>query len=782
MVDQDKLIKKGIKYTDTLFDGISKRVESGVRTSDTLEAFLNKTKGYTENNPLVTSGYDKEMLKIILEETNNHKFSRPSQKELVRVTIENQVGELIKDVGDDLKDTVRQIVKTGYNENWSQDKIAEEISDNILTLRNKRARTIARTEIARTATISDYIINKEMGATHFYVECRNTACPICKEAWHKHWKPENDDSFTPKETTAGGKGWVGDNKFSMTDTKMLPPIHPNCRCVPYFISDEDGKPVKPQPEDVPDPTPEQLKKNLTPAERDKYENYKRNIPRQMKWLQDNPNAAPEEIAKHQKRLNFMQKKLNELKRKALGGSVGKPVQPKKQPKPQPQAKPKTNKKQAEPKQPQLQPDDTGLPGNRNPHRSEFHKLSWKERRRWYDLQAEMKYNRSIYDDPNQTPEARKTAWQKMKSLSAEWKALNRKAMANRQIEKKMMRRKKEKELEESKANKNKTSKELEVDEDGFGHKIKRDLSIKYEDIKTDQEIAAHFGLEFEEIDGQKIFKDHLIYIDPDTGQRLEKTITVDFDRYFTKNTGAKKYIDNTNSGKHEYDLKECVKIFCEAPEQLKWAVRGGVHFVNDTRSRALAYCRSDKEVRILPKIFAETRKDQRGNLRQSMYHEMCHCLDMSYIEDKDVAKVLMNTSRYGYVDINQAYNYMNTRDWGISAMPEWEKTVKDEQKWQADNGYEQEYCSWYGDPKSFKRSQKYFAPSENWAETGSMAAMDHIKDRTNACMQRADVEDGYLIGRMEYVPWDEWIKRHKITYDYAVNRIKKAKPTEYTYL
>jgi hypothetical protein len=433
MVDQDKLIKKGIKYTDTLFDEISKRVESGVRTSDTLEAFLNKTKGYTENNPLVTSGYDKEMLKIILEETNNHKFSRPSQKELVRVTIENQVGELIKDVGDDLKDTVRQIVKTGYNENWSQDKIAEEISGNILTLRNKRARTIARTEIARTATISDYIINKEMGATHFYVECRNTACPICKAAWHKHWKPENDDSFTPKETTAGGKGWVGDNKFSMTDTKMLPPIHPNCRCVPYFISDEDGKPVKPQPDDVPDPTPEQLKKNLTPAERDKYENYKRNIPRQIKWLQDNPNAAPEEIAKHQKRLNFMQKKLNELKRKAVGGSVGKPAQPKKQPqpKPQPQAKPKTPKKQAEPKQsqPKLQPYDTGLPQNKKLSKTEINNLPEQDRKRYRYLKRYMERFQQIHrDHVNYTEAERQDAWNRMVAMSDEWKKLNRKAV------------------------------------------------------------------------------------------------------------------------------------------------------------------------------------------------------------------------------------------------------------------------------------------------------------------------------------------------------------------
>ena len=54
MVSQDKLIKDGIRYTDKLFDEISRRLEKGVLDSDTLEEFLRKTKEYTTNNPLVS--------------------------------------------------------------------------------------------------------------------------------------------------------------------------------------------------------------------------------------------------------------------------------------------------------------------------------------------------------------------------------------------------------------------------------------------------------------------------------------------------------------------------------------------------------------------------------------------------------------------------------------------------------------------------------------------------------------------------------------------------------
>ena len=241
MPSQQKLIKKGINYTDKLFKEITERLSKGILQSDTLEEFLTKTKDYTTSNPLVTTGYQDEMINIILQETNNHKFSRPAQKELTRITIEDRVGELIADVGDDIKTSVRDIVKEGYNQNLSQDEIAENISKRVSVIKNKRARAIARTEIARTATISDYVINKERGATHFHVECRNTACPICKKAWHNGWTEENDDNFTPSDKSAGGKGWIGDKTYSMDDVKMLPPIHPNCRCVAYFYKERSLK-------------------------------------------------------------------------------------------------------------------------------------------------------------------------------------------------------------------------------------------------------------------------------------------------------------------------------------------------------------------------------------------------------------------------------------------------------------------------------------------------------------------------------------------------------------
>ena len=208
MVSDEKLIKQGIKYTDQLFKELIRRLQKGVYDNDTLEAFLEATKEYTTNNPLQSTGYTDTMIALILAETNNHKFSRPSQRELTRVTIENYVGNLIANVGEDIKQTVRDIVTEEYNN--------PEGSNEVGGIKNKRARTIARTEIARTCTVSDHIIAKERGATHYTVNCRSTRCTECKKRYCNNSRTG------------------GDVEYSIEDTDNLPPLHPNCRCSANF--------------------------------------------------------------------------------------------------------------------------------------------------------------------------------------------------------------------------------------------------------------------------------------------------------------------------------------------------------------------------------------------------------------------------------------------------------------------------------------------------------------------------------------------------------------------
>jgi hypothetical protein len=241
MPSQDKLIKQGIIYTDKLFEEITKRIERGVINSDTLEEFLDKyNQAFPDKgNPTISLGYNTTMLQLILAETNNHKFSRPRQKELTRITIENYVGDLIVDIGDDIRDSVREIVEDGYNNELSQYEIANNISNRISVINNTRANALARTEIARVATVSDYIINKERGATHFRVDCRGTCCEKCEQ--HYHW---------------------GDIEYPISRTDMLPPLHPRCRCVAFFYN-------KNNPNEIPTSftNAKQVRKELTELRR-----------------------------------------------------------------------------------------------------------------------------------------------------------------------------------------------------------------------------------------------------------------------------------------------------------------------------------------------------------------------------------------------------------------------------------------------------------------------------------------------------------------------------------
>ena len=257
MVSEDKLIRQGIRKTDIWFKQFKKQVTHDLSLCKTYEEFVERTKDYTTNNILINSGYADEMSQLITKIMNNHKFARASQRALLEQTINNNVGMLIQNVGEDIKETVRTVVKQGYDEGLHPNEIAKNISGEIDKINNTRARTIARTEVKRTDTISNYIRHKEDGATGFTVQCRPDCCPYCAEEYdenltasdqqkvldyikeiEKH-NEEADPEDRIDDPLLRGKGeTIGGNvQFSMDDTDMLPPLHPNCRCTAMFFYD-----------------------------------------------------------------------------------------------------------------------------------------------------------------------------------------------------------------------------------------------------------------------------------------------------------------------------------------------------------------------------------------------------------------------------------------------------------------------------------------------------------------------------------------------------------------
>lgn len=223
MVSDDKLIKTGIRYTDHLFEEIKKRLTRDISKYDSVEDYIAAHEEYLVQNPLKTTGYDIIMKRLIAQSVTNVKFSRHAQRKLTQVTIENVVGDLIANVGEDLKNQVRDIVKTGFSESKPPTEIAKDIETKIDSINSTRARAIARTEVKRANTVSSYIVAKERGATHYYVDCHPDACELCVDTYGTGENMPGDD--------------MGGDIHSIDDVDSLPPLHPNCRCSVTFTKE-----------------------------------------------------------------------------------------------------------------------------------------------------------------------------------------------------------------------------------------------------------------------------------------------------------------------------------------------------------------------------------------------------------------------------------------------------------------------------------------------------------------------------------------------------------------
>ena len=221
MVSEDKLIKEGIRYTDKLFNEIKKRLTKDIEKYDTIEDYLAAHSEYVVENPLIVTGYQEVMTRLIKQSTYNVKYSSNAQRKLTQITIENTVGKLITNVGEDIKQSVRDIIKQGFKDDKAPYDIAKDIEQRIDNINSTRARTIARTEVKRAKTVSNYIVAKERGATGYYVDCHPECCPLCEEYYGEG-----------KNAPGNDKGH--DNIYPIDDTEHLPPVHPNCRCSAIF--------------------------------------------------------------------------------------------------------------------------------------------------------------------------------------------------------------------------------------------------------------------------------------------------------------------------------------------------------------------------------------------------------------------------------------------------------------------------------------------------------------------------------------------------------------------
>ena len=144
----------------------------------------------------------------------NFQSDTPSQTILaLEESVKQSTKKYITNLGDDLKTQAGDIVANGIKNNIPVNDIVAKLEVDLNTSR-ARANSIARTETMRAAHAGSYAQAIRDGKQYYIVDSRAEACTICKRKY---------------------TGQV----FDITDASAMPPLHPNCACIPVYFNELD---------------------------------------------------------------------------------------------------------------------------------------------------------------------------------------------------------------------------------------------------------------------------------------------------------------------------------------------------------------------------------------------------------------------------------------------------------------------------------------------------------------------------------------------------------------
>ena len=136
-----------------------------------------------------------------------NKIPDSAVKELEQAMVQSSNG-IVSKLGDDIRDKALQTINDGIQ----QSKLPTEISQDLqqqLQISRARADTIARTETMRASHSASFAQARRDNMSHWTVDSRAEACEECQDTYD---------------------GTI----YTMDETDDLPPLHPNCACIPVF--------------------------------------------------------------------------------------------------------------------------------------------------------------------------------------------------------------------------------------------------------------------------------------------------------------------------------------------------------------------------------------------------------------------------------------------------------------------------------------------------------------------------------------------------------------------
>lgn len=124
--------------------------------------------------------------------------------------------QFVTKMGEDLKKQAGDIVAGGLKNGLDRNEVVNQLEQN-LNITRARANSIARTETMRAANAGSYGQAIRDGQQFYIVDARAEACQECQDEYD---------------------GEV----FDITDSASMPPLHPNCACIPvYFNTKEEAQ-------------------------------------------------------------------------------------------------------------------------------------------------------------------------------------------------------------------------------------------------------------------------------------------------------------------------------------------------------------------------------------------------------------------------------------------------------------------------------------------------------------------------------------------------------------
>ena len=216
MAPIDTITNRNLKQMQQLIQQIRGDVEGAANRAADMDDFLNKAGIQLNTNIFTSDKYMDDTLNVVRSITEAFDITRMpigGMREVYRETAQQHTMDYVTRMGDDLKQNLRDILKDNLEQGKGMRDTAADMMREI-DLTRSRAESIARTETVRAKNLGDYYAANEKGYQYFVVSSAPDCCEECAEAY---------------------PGVV----FTMDDTDMLPPLHPNCRCSANFLRTED---------------------------------------------------------------------------------------------------------------------------------------------------------------------------------------------------------------------------------------------------------------------------------------------------------------------------------------------------------------------------------------------------------------------------------------------------------------------------------------------------------------------------------------------------------------